>query len=92
LVVTRGAAKFVFFDDDDPAEMNESVVVGSGDCPVRIAVPPGVWHGWKALVDRTTVVVVSSVLRGGEEKKGKLDEERVRWDAYGSEIWETESW
>jgi dTDP-4-dehydrorhamnose 3,5-epimerase-like enzyme/Flp pilus assembly protein TadD len=62
IFVGRGAAKIVLIDErrGSSTENRTQTVVAGERNPTRIAVPPGVLHGWVALADETEVLIASS--------------------------------
>jgi len=74
-IIVKGAAKFRFYDDSG----NTQTVISSDHKLRRIAVPPGVWHGWMSLEDDTILLSVASEPYLGYNREGELDEERVDW-------------
>lgn len=72
-IIVSGTGKFRFYDEIG----NEQVVVASSKSPVRIAVPPGIWHGWMAVEDNTVLVSIASEPYMGHGRVGVLDEERI---------------
>jgi len=94
--IARGAAKFLFVDAglDEPPDPSGNVyaITTAASKPTRLDVPPGVWHGWKALVDGTLLVSIASEPYMGKDRKGELDEERVGpyFFHQASEMWQTE--
>lgn len=79
-------------------EVEETLVLGDGrtldvystmevvltvEAPKLLIVPSGLWHGWVALEDNTTVVSVASELYNRENP----DEERIAWDILGADVW-----
>lgn len=62
IFIGRGAAKIVLIDErrGSSTENRIQTVVAGERNPTRIAVPPGVLHGWVALADETEVLIASS--------------------------------
>lgn len=81
-IIVAGAAVFRFFDEDG----NEQKVVASANNLVRIAVPPGIYHGWRALEDNTVMVSIASEPYRGWGRTGELDEERVSCDCFDDDF------
>ena len=77
-IIVAGTGKFRFFDVDG----NTQVVVASAKSPCRIAVPPGIWHGWTALEDNTMLISIASEPYMGYHRMGSLDEERISHDYF----------
>ena len=86
--IIKGSAKFRFYDDGKDSQE----VILTGDKLQRIAVPPGIYHGWMALEDDTILMSTGSELYMGENHDGELDEERIPWDSFdGAEQWEVKN-
>jgi dTDP-4-dehydrorhamnose 3,5-epimerase-like enzyme len=56
----------------------------TADQPKVLTIGPGLWHGWKALDDDTSLVCIGSEVYNREAP----DEERIAWDAFGASLWE----
>ena len=90
--IVSGAAKFVFVDDSQDTFKetgvakpgNTQIVVASGERPVLITVPPGVYHGWVSLTDNTTLLSIASELYD----KQSPDEVRVPPNSFDAEFGE----
>jgi dTDP-4-dehydrorhamnose 3,5-epimerase len=82
--IARGAAKFGFTD----GEGDPQPIVACESTPILICVPPGLWHGWVALEDRTLLISIASEPYKGHKRQGELDETRVPWDHWGRGFWE----
>jgi len=90
--IIHGVAKFIFFDDrKDSSTYKYRQIINVTDKRLQmICVPTGVFHGWKA--DKGTILIsVANELYMGKDKKGVLDEERIPWDTFGKEVWETQN-
>jgi dTDP-4-dehydrorhamnose 3,5-epimerase len=79
--VISGACKFLFVDAEPHTQPSEhdvvyEVTVGA-ECPSRVDVPAGVWHGYEALVPDTVIANLTSTPYMGEGRKNKPDEERI---------------
>lgn len=77
--ITRGAAKFIFFDDK---QQHEVVVIDSRQ-PKLISVPPTIWHGWMSLEPNTQLISIAS----DPYNSKKPDEERRDPYVLGKEVW-----
>ena len=77
-IIVSGTAKFRFFDDDGA----EQVVVASAKNLCRIAVPPGIWHGWSSIEDNTVLISIASEPYMGYGRTGELDEERIPYNYF----------
>ena len=66
------------FDDDGA----EQVVVASAKNLCRIAVPPGIWHGWSSIEDNTVLISIASEPYMGYGRTGELDEERIPYNYF----------
>jgi dTDP-4-dehydrorhamnose 3,5-epimerase len=86
--IAKGTAQFVLVDDRRGEEENiyraKEIVIGEKN-PSVITVPPGVFHGWRNLVQDTILVSTASE----RYNKNLPDEERVEWNYFGSDIWIT---
>lgn len=78
--VTRGAAKFVFFQEKE----NPEIVVVDSKQPKIISVPPKIWHGWMSLQPQTQMISIASEPYSQE----KTDEERCDPFILGKEVWQ----
>lgn len=81
-IVTAGSGRFRFFDDNG----NSQEVVTTSKQLQRIAVPPGIYHGWQSLEDNTVLISIASEPYMGYGRTGVKDEERVphnKFDADG---------
>lgn len=95
--IISGTAKFLFVDDRGdgikeysykakPGATKEVVV--SGDRPQMIAVPPGVFHGWKSLTDNTVLLSVGSEVYNPSNP----DEVRVPPNSFRAEFGGFDPW
>ena len=78
--VIKGAVKFVLVDDRDDSETfkEKQVIVLSEDNPSLIGIPPGVYNGWKALIE-------NSILLGTADRTiAKHKDERVPPTSFGN--------
>ena len=81
--ISKGAAKFVFFDSKQKTE----IVVADSRQPKLITVPPKIWHGWMSLESNTQLVSIASQ----PYNRQKPDEERCDPYTLGKEIWQLEA-
>jgi dTDP-4-dehydrorhamnose 3,5-epimerase-like enzyme len=93
--VVSGAAKFVFCNDDRIRLANHDYS-GSTDNPIVqevalcaakaqcVNVPPGVWHGWRALTENVILVSIASKPYLADAP----DEERVWHGILGESVWD----
>lgn len=90
-ILVQGVAKFIFVDDrrNSPTQGTMQIVNVCDKKLQMITVPPGVYHGWKGSKG-STLVSVANNLYMGIEKKSELDENRIVWDTFGKEIWDTQ--
>ncbi len=89
-IIVKGSAKFNLVDDRKDSHSYQCIkTINVTDKKLQmLIVPTGVYHGWKA--DKGTILIsVANELYKGINHIGKLDEERIPWDVYGKEIWET---
>ena len=79
--IVSGASKFLFVDAAIGAAPSPSdpvyEITTSSDCPVRLDVPPGVWHGHMTLAPDTLLASIASTPYMGNGRSQKADEERV---------------
>ena len=76
--ISHGMAKFILWDDNEICEF----VIGEHN-PCILVVPPGVYHGWMALVDNTHLISTASEVYNRENP----DEERVSPYRIGTDMW-----
>lgn len=90
--IVHGEAKFILVDDrpESPCFGTMQIINVSELRYRMITVPTGVFHGWKGSYN-TILVSVANELYMGQDRKGVLDEERIPWDIFGSDIWNTEN-
>jgi dTDP-4-dehydrorhamnose 3,5-epimerase len=86
-IIVSGAAKFGFVDalPNDKPEGAAYYITTSERKLTRICVPPGVWHGWMALVPNTLLISVASQLYKGPGRCLAVDEERLPADSFNAE-------
>lgn len=77
-ILIAGSARFRFFDEDG----NSQEVVTTSKQLQRVAVPPGVYHGWQSLEDNTVLISIASEPYMGYGRNGEKDEERVPHDRF----------
>jgi dTDP-4-dehydrorhamnose 3,5-epimerase len=89
-ILVQGVAKFIFYDDrkDSPTQGTGQIVNVCDKKLQMITVPTGVFHGWRGSKGSILVSVANSLYMG-VEKRGPLDEVRIPWNEFGTEIWET---
>jgi dTDP-4-dehydrorhamnose 3,5-epimerase len=79
--IVKGSAKFVLVDDrpgSDSQGSAEVFVLGERN-PALLVVPPGVYHGWMSLEDRTLMISTASEVYDRENP----DEVRIAPDHFG---------
>lgn len=83
--IIQGAAKFVFVDDrpDSKTYKKKIEVIASGRNPELITVPPGIYHGYISLEDKTILLSIASEVYNAEDP----DEKRIPYDSYGKDVW-----
>jgi len=74
MLVLKGAVKICVFDDETK-ELDE--IVSSGQDPQIVRVPGHYWHGYKAIGDKTSILVYFTTRLYDYDNP---DEERRRWD------------
>lgn len=82
--IGHGSAKFVAVDDRPGSATYrciETQVLSSSN-PALLVVPPGVYHGWMALEDRTQLISLASEVYRREQP----DEVRIPPDTFG-DVW-----
>lgn len=89
--LVKGHAKFILIDNRiDSITFAQMQVVNVSEKKLQlICVPRNVFHGWKGSKD-CILVSIASELYMGNLKKGILDELRIPWNHFGSNLWETE--
>lgn len=79
--IISGASKFLFSDAPIHADPNRSdhvyEITISSDCPTRLDVPPGVWHGHMTLEPNTVLVSIASTPYMGVGRRESSDEQRI---------------
>ncbi len=63
---------------------DDTLITLSSRKPQLLVVPPLYWHGWMSLEPGTMLLCLAS----HEYNRGKPDEERVPFNAFGGHIWE----
>lgn len=87
-IIISGSARFRFFDEYG----NHQEVVASAKSPVRLMVPPSIYHGWQALEDNTVLISIASEPYMGYGRTGEKDEERIPHDSFddGEDGWKVQ--
>lgn len=102
--IVHGAAKFGFVDAEPGSPHGHSEAIAQQDAgpyfisasdrkPVRLDVPPGVWHGWVSLEPDTLLASIASEPYCGEGRRDpEPDEERLPAGSFGFiDVWEVEA-
>ncbi|MCL4508535.1 MAG: dTDP-4-dehydrorhamnose 3,5-epimerase family protein [Chloroflexi bacterium] len=84
-VITRGKAQVCLADirPDSPSFGHVNSLFAGFDRPLLIQIPPGVMHGWKALLPPELIVVNFQT-----HPYDPSDEFKFRWDCVLQEVWE----
>ncbi|MCL4541265.1 MAG: dTDP-4-dehydrorhamnose 3,5-epimerase family protein [Chloroflexi bacterium] len=84
-VITRGKAQVSLVDVRSDSETlgQVNVIFAGFDRPLLIQIPPGVMHGWKALLPPELIVTNFQ-----SHPYDPTDEFKFQWDAVLAEIWE----
>jgi len=82
--VSSGSAKVLLVDDRETSSTHRTMqeVVLSRLTPRLLIVPPGVFHGWMSLEDRTQLISIASETYDPENP----DEVRIPPDSFG-DVW-----
>ena len=95
--IANGSAKFVLLDNEealntisktkdlqcniDPSKIKVFHI--HARTPKILVVPPTIWHGWMSLEPNTVLISTASEVYNRE----KPDEERIRYDIIGKDVW-----